>query len=486
MVGWSDCSTSDNRGCWLKNDETGAEFSISTNYEDINSTPTGINRNYVLNITDGWVNADGMNLTEAKLFNNTYPGHNSAFEGFLLNPSILLNGKGNVTRYNNSVPHPLEVPSPYTLKFERPQGAKPKRHLLRLINTSFESTFVFSIDNHTLEIIESDFVPIQSYRNTSVLVGIGQRYNVIVEANDPLGKDGNYWIRTWRADCFRFPAGSPGYETAGIVRYGDSEALPTTSAWNVSLGCSDETYESLKPIREWTVGEPANDPSGFIGENFTVQSQVNQDTIFPLAFFSMGGNDFNPMKIDFGNPTFLNLDYSGKWPPLWVIFPENYTDRDWVYMVLHGLRNAQGSSTTGAHPIHLHGHDFAILQQIGNTTFPDKLNLTLNNPPRRDVVLLPTDGYVVIAFKTDNPGSWLMHCHIANHASAGLALQILERQQSAVDLWPSLAQSEALQRAQEGCNDWNEWWGDCSNWWAPPGKNSCLIGANGFLPDSGI
>jgi hypothetical protein len=135
--------------------------------------------------------------------------------------------------------------------------------------------------------------------------------------------------------------------------------------------------------------------------------------------------------------------------------------------------------------IHLHGHDFAILQQIENAAFPDKLNLTLDNPPRRDVVLLPNNGYVVIAFKTDNPGTWLMHCHIAYHASFGLALQILERQQSAAAIWPSVKQSHALQTAQNGCNNWNKWWGNCNNWW-PGDGSSCEYGDLGFAPDSGI
>ena len=74
MPGWSPCSTPDNRACWLKDSKTGAEYNISTNYEDTNQTPIGIHRNYTLDITDEWLNADGMNFTEAKLFNGTYPG----------------------------------------------------------------------------------------------------------------------------------------------------------------------------------------------------------------------------------------------------------------------------------------------------------------------------------------------------------------------------------------------------------------------------
>lgn len=41
--------------------------------------------------------------------------------------------------------------------------------------------------------------------------------------------------------------------------------------------------------------------------------------------------------------------------------------------------------------------------------------------------MLPGGGYLVIAFQTDNPGAWLLHCHIGWHTSEGFALQIVER-----------------------------------------------------------
>lgn len=58
------------------------------------------------------------------------------------------------------------------------------------------------------------------------------------------------------------------------------------------------------------------------------------------------------------------------------------------------------------HPIHLHGHDFFILAAEESATFDSSVTLNLNNPPRRDVANLPASGYLVIAFKTDNPGVW--------------------------------------------------------------------------------
>jgi len=255
----------------------------------------------------------------------------------------------------------------------------------------------------------------------------------------------------------------------------------------VSLDCSDETYSSLVPVLQWNVGPPANDLAGHVGQNLSVQGFNADPSIFPLAAFSVGlGTDFIPFQIDYADPMFLRLNFTGKWIPSWVVIPEDFTENDWVYLVLKGL---QGGSP-GAHPIHLHGHDFAILAQNATTfpTDPSKMFLKTKNPPRRDVVLLPSGGYVVIAFKTDNPGSWLMHCHIANHASNGLGLQILERKEDAMKIWPSVANSTALRVANAGCHNWTKWWGDCNNWWSPTGKpgGGCELTPWDFAPDSGV
>ena len=110
--------------------------------------------------------------------------------------------------------------------------------------------------------------------------------------------------------------------------------------------------------------------------------------------------------------------------------------------------------------IHLHGHDFAILEQAYEKDYnASTADLNFLNPPRRDVVLLPTHGYVVIAFKADNPGVWLVHCHIAFHISKGLGMQILEDQEAAAKIWPT-GNSPALTAAHRVCDNWGAW---CSN-----------------------
>ena len=233
------------------------------------------------------------------------------------------------------------IPPIYQLHFEKTDISFPgraKRYLLRLINTSFDSTFIFSIDNHWLQIIAADFVPIEPYWNTSVLIGIGQRYNVIVEADPVAGignslpDDSNFWIRTWVADDCGTQGGSAGYEETGILRYDDaSTSNPTSSPWSpVSKACSDETYTSLKPKRPWFVGQAVN---GKVGEEFDVT--LNTDARpFPLGIFSLEptpSSGFTPLQINYSDPIFFHLDdFSGKWPADWVVVPENYTSTDWV------------------------------------------------------------------------------------------------------------------------------------------------------------
>ena len=262
-------------------------------------------------------------------------------------PSILLNGTGNVTRYNNAIKNTTTIPDPYTINFDGPIPSKVKKYLLRIINTSFDSTFIFSIDNHWLQIVGADFVPIHPYQNTSVLVGIGQRYHVIVTAQpnsteSPLDPNGNYWIRTWKADCFGFNStqASNGYEKSGILRYGSSQAQPNTTEWSdISHACSDETYGSLCPYLPWAVGKPpVNDEVGGVGENFTVQGAPKGANFFPLARISMGGDTFNPLMVEYGDPTFLHLNYTGKWNPLSVVIPEDYENNDWVSYQTPGTR----------------------------------------------------------------------------------------------------------------------------------------------------
>lgn len=59
--------------------------------------------------------------------------------------------------------------------------------------------------------------------------------------------------------------------------------------------------------------------------------------------------------------------------------------------------------------------------------FPPNVVPNLENPARRDVIDIDIGVWAWIAFQINNPGAWLMHCHLAFHASDGLDLQIIEQ-----------------------------------------------------------
>jgi FtsP/CotA-like multicopper oxidase with cupredoxin domain len=130
------------------------------------------------------------------------------------------------------------------------------------------------------------------------------------------------------------------------------------------------------------------------------------------------------MEVEWQDPTLLQVynnvtdfsDSSG------IIELPNANE--WVYLLIN-------TTSPVAHPIHLHGHDFFILAQGLN---PWDGTVQTSNPPRRDTAMLMSLGYMFIAFETDNPGAWLMHCHIGWHTSEGFALQFLERREEILDL----------------------------------------------------
>jgi len=79
--------------------------------------------------------------------------------------------------------------------------------------------------------------------------------------------------------------------------------------------------------------------------------------------------------------------------------------------------------THSSHPIHLHGHNFAILG-VGVGTI-DYSSLNLTNPLYHDSFQIMTDphqnNWAVIQFEAKNAGSWFFHCHIDWHLGAGFA-----------------------------------------------------------------
>ena len=59
-----------------------------------------------------------------------------------------------------------------------------------------------------------------------------------------------------------------------------------------------------------------------------------------------------------------------------------------------------------------------------NNEHPPELNFHGLFP--KDTVIVPFGGYTVIRFLADNPGWWLLHCHIEVHQLEGMAVVVRE------------------------------------------------------------
>ncbi|ORY09854.1 multicopper oxidase-domain-containing protein [Clohesyomyces aquaticus] len=364
--------------------------------------------------------------------------------------NILLSGKGTF---------PATKPS----KEFRYNFVTGKRYLLRLINTSVDTIFVFSIDNHKIQVIGVDLVPIVPYMTDHIVIGIGQRYHVIVTANPIDGNDdATYWIRTSPAKGCTPPGLFPNEvdSRTGIVVYRKSTAEPVDYPIKYPLTCRDEPYDKLVPIVRWDIGPPSNvaADSQFDVTLGSIIAGKKWPASVEKARWSMYSDT---MWLDFSNVTLAqNLTAPQQaYDSHSVVVKQDSKEDQWVYLLISGtgVPRAGRNFVPAAHPIHLHGHDFAILQQSTQKYQIGGLNLNLKNPPRRDVALMPTNGFLVLAFKADNPGVWLMHCHIATHASGGLAMQIIEN--------GGRVMLDAFDQKQlsETCKKWDTWVADPKN-----------------------
>ncbi|KAF2001928.1 carbohydrate-binding module family 18 [Amniculicola lignicola CBS 123094] len=303
-----------------------------------------------------------------------------------------------------------------------------KTYLFRIINSAIQSTYKFYIDGHTLEVINMDFTAIKPYKTDILNINIGQRYMVLVSADQ---EPGDYWMRSDnQAAC---SATTQGLDIKGIVRYTtNSGSIPTSTAYNYTGACVDEPLVSLVPMASM---QATSQDTSF---EYDMTIAPNADRLFK---WYLSGTTFlahydDPTLVHFlANETAPNT--SGN---LILDLPKM---GEWIYIVVE-------SAIPLPHPIHLHGHDFFVLGS-GSGSYSSSTPVNLSNPPRRDTAMLPAAGYLVIAFETDNPGTWLMHCHIGWHTSMGFALQILEGKDS---IRSTMKDECGL---QDTCTNWKAW-----------------------------
>ncbi|KIX03672.1 uncharacterized protein Z518_07225 [Rhinocladiella mackenziei CBS 650.93] len=304
-----------------------------------------------------------------------------------------------------------------------------KKHLFRLINSASQNMYSVHFDNHVMTVIAADYVPIVPYTTEWLNIGIGQRYDVVVEMNQPVA---GYFLRAvTQTGCLSSCANNGLGDANGIILYKGAEAtLPTSTYGNKTPAdfaiCLDEPIASLVPFLQksaGTIDQFAATASTLPAGNVAQVSTSDDGTVFRW-FINNGA-----INVNYTQPTLKVLAEGGGSNSPLISNPVTLNVANkWVYFVIQNQFFA-------AHPMHLHGHDMSLLGQ-GTVAWDPSLISTLNfeNPPRRDTAMLVGSlgpgnpaGYTVIGFETDNPGAWLMHCHVVWHSDGGLALQWIER-----------------------------------------------------------
>jgi FtsP/CotA-like multicopper oxidase with cupredoxin domain len=109
--------------------------------------------------------------------------------------------------------------------------------------------------------------------------------------------------------------------------------------------------------------------------------------------------------------------YDGIFYLLWTINGEVFPDTP-VQMVREGdlVKTTLVNRSFMDHPMHLHGHHVLVLSRNGEPVngspwWVDTLNVA------------PGESYVV-AFRADNPGIWMDHCHNLDHAAEGMTMHL--------------------------------------------------------------
>jgi FtsP/CotA-like multicopper oxidase with cupredoxin domain len=141
----------------------------------------------------------------------------------------------------------------------------------------------------------------------------------------------------------------------------------------------------------------------------------------PIAYGQPAATPFGPSS-HFDRSFSVTLDigfgfYDGQPVGVWKINGRTFPDTP-MQMVREGdlVKVTLVNRSLAEHPMHLHGHHMLVLGRDGRPStgspwWADTLNVA------------PGERYEV-AFRADNPGIWMDHCHNLEHATVGMTMHL--------------------------------------------------------------
>lgn len=234
---------------------------------------------------------------------------------------------------------------------DRPTVAAPPRGKvrLRLINAGSDTAYRVAVGGHRLTVTHTDGRPVRPVTVDTVLLGMGERYDVELIARS------GAWPIVALAEGKNATA-------AAVLRTTDARTSrpPAPETRPTELNGRLLTYQQLTPAAGQRL------PAKPLDARFTVSLTGD------MARYRWGlGGDATRLRIEAGQRVQIAMHNVS---PMW-------------------------------HPMHLHGHTFALTDYAGT---------------RKDTVIVLPKQTLRIEFDADNPGQWLYHCHNVYHQSTGM------------------------------------------------------------------
>jgi len=199
-----------------------------------------------------------------------------------------------------------------------------------------------------------------------------------------------------RADLFVDATLAPGAKAPLVLEYGRGQELPIAQL----------TYGG-EPVRGAPLAALSPLPSNPLPERLDLANALRLEIPLDggaMSRWMMRGGMMGPgMMMGSGDRMF------------WALAEKSSTGHDGapLFRVERGRTVAIDflNRTAFPHSMHLHGHHFRVLDRADNAVRPYWL----------DTVLVEPQASERTAFVADNPGKWMIHCHMIEHQESGMA-----------------------------------------------------------------
>ncbi|KAJ5735559.1 uncharacterized protein N7483_000684 [Penicillium malachiteum] len=302
-----------------------------------------------------------------------------------------------------------------------------KTYMLRLVNIGAFVSQYFYIEGHSFRIVEIDGVYTEPTEAEILYIAVAQRYSILVTAKNTTHK--NFPIVTVAdAQLLDSVPDTLKLNQTNWLQYNASAPHPQ-AVLNITSSTQLNPFDDMG-LYAYDQMELLPEPDITITVNVAMQEASNGE-----GYAYLNNISYTKPKV----PTLYSVLSSGSL----ATNPKVYGNDTNPYVLGHNqvVEIVLNNNDTGAHPFHLHGHTFQLLDRFppygphffdyADTDY--RVTYNPNNhtafpkvPARRDTFVVPPQGYFVIRFVADNPGVWFFHCHIDWHLMQGLGMLLIE------------------------------------------------------------